>query len=774
MLRVLLSVSVTVALSTPCTAQPEVGAFLEEYCIDCHDGGLKRGGLDLEAIADASIAEHIGIWEKAILRIETGQMPPPDEIAPDEKTREALLQDLTTYLDARAEAAPDPGRVDAIRRLTRTEYRNAIRDLLGVEIDVTELLPKDESSHGFDNITVGSLSPTLLNRYLSAAQKISRIAVGGEQGSPAMRVVRVPADRSQDAHVEGLPFGTRGGLVVEHSFPVDGEYEVAIRLARDRNEEIEGLWSEHRIEVLVDDEVVEEFKVSRPKDRDFSKVDTQLIRRIAVKRGVRKLGVTFVDKGSSLMETKRKPYDAQFNMHRHPRQGPAVFQVTITGPHGGVERGTQVEELGLDRLFVRMPESEADEVASAREILSRLMRLAYRRPLQDGELEGAMRFFHEGQSEGGFRSGIEAAVGAILVSPRFLFRIEKDPAEVAPGEVYRLDDFALASRLSFFLWSSLPDDELLKVAESGELSDPDVWEKQVRRMLADPRAESLVTNFADQWLHLRNLDAVSPDLRQFPDFDDNLREAFKRETELLFQSIMEEDRSVLGLLKADYTFLNERLAKHYGIPHVKGSHFRRVELGENSKRGGLLRHGSILSVTSYANRTSPVLRGNWILENILGTPTPPPPPDVPSLDEEIISASLPMRERLAAHREKQSCAVCHVLIDPPGFALEYYDAVGRWRSRDGDLPVDARGGLPDGLEFTGIDGLEEGLLARPGVFARTVTEKLLVYGVGRGMEAHDAPALRRIVEQSADSDYRFSDLVLGVTRSVPFTMRKKP
>ncbi|MEM9237608.1 MAG: DUF1592 domain-containing protein, partial [Verrucomicrobiota bacterium] len=351
---------------------------------------------------------------------------------------------------------------------------------------------------------------------------------------------------------------------------------------------------------------------------------------------------------------------------------------------------------------------------------------------------------------------------------------EKDPAEVAPGEVYRLDDFALASRLSFFLWSSLPDDELLKVAESGELSDPDVWEKQVRRMLADPRAESLVTNFADQWLHLRNLDAVSPDLRQFPDFDDNLREAFKRETELLFQSIMEEDRSVLGLLKADYTFLNERLAKHYGIPHVKGSHFRRVELGENSKRGGLLRHGSILSVTSYANRTSPVLRGNWILENILGTPTPPPPPDVPSLDEEIISASLPMRERLAAHREKQSCAVCHVLIDPPGFALEHYDAVGRWRSRDGDLPVDARGGLPDGLEFTGIDGLEEGLLARPGVFARTVTEKLLVYGVGRGMEAHDAPALRRIVEQSADSDYRFSDLVLGVTRSVPFTMRKKP
>jgi hypothetical protein len=504
-------------------------------------------------------------------------------------------------------------------------------------------------------------------------------------------------------------------------------------------------------------------------------VDANLRKRIRVERGVRKLGVAFVDRGSSLLETKRKPYDAQFNMHRHPRQGPAVFQVSISGPHQESTAGAgQPGSSKLDRVLVDMPDSGEDEEAGAGEILGRLMRLAYRRPLEDGELEVAMAFYREGRAEGDFRSGIEAAVSAILVSPRFLLRIERDPPGAESGTVHRLDDLALASRLSFFLWSSIPDDELLTVAEQGGLGDPEVLEKQVRRMLADPRAESMVTNFADQWLHLRNLDSVSPDLRLFPDFDDNLRHAFKRETELFFQNIMDEDRSVLDLLKADYTYLNERLAKHYGIPHVKGSRFRKVELDADSKRGGLLRHGSILAVTSYANRTSPVIRGNWILENILGTPTPPPPPDVPSLDNEVISASLPMRERLAAHREKKSCAVCHVLMDPPGFSLEHYDAVGRWRTRDGELAVDARGGLPDGTEFTGVEGLEQGLLARPGVFARTVTEKLLTYAVGRGVEGHDAPAIRKIVAQAADSDYRFSELVLGITRSVPFTMRKTP
>ncbi|MFC7339258.1 DUF1592 domain-containing protein [Haloferula chungangensis] len=754
----------------------DLPALLDEYCIDCHDGGIKRGGLDLDGISGDEIGKHPEIWEKVIRRMDARQMPPVEEVRPDEETYQATLETLTAYFDSRASESPDPGHVDAVRRLTRTEYQNAIRDLLGVEVDVFELLPKDESSHGFDNITVGSLSPTLLSRYISAAQKISRIAVGGDQGSPQIRVVRVPADRTQDERLEGLPFGTRGGVVIDHTFPVSGEYEVDIRLSRDRNEEIEGLYEPHQIEVLVGQEKVAEFEVKRPRNRDFSKVDANLKARIRVQGGPQKLGVTFVRKSSSLQENKRKPYDAQYNMHRHPRQAPAIFQVSISGPFeaDASDAKTGNGTPSRKKIFVRMPESERDEEACAREIFAGLMRRAYRRPVSEEELAGPMGFFEEERKEKGFEAGIEAGLSAILVSPRFLFRIEEDPAELEAGSVYRLDDLTLASRLSFFLWSSLPDEELLEVAEKGELSAEGGLEKQVRRMLADPRAESLVTNFADQWLHLRNLDSFSPDLRLFPDFDDNLRQAFKTETRMFFNSILQEDRSVLDLLKADYTFLNERLAKHYGIAGIYGSRFRRVELDEDSKRGGLMRHGSILSVTSYANRTSPVIRGNWILENIIGTPTPPPPPDTPSLDDMVISESLPMRERLAAHREKKSCAVCHVLMDPPGFSLENYDAVGRWRSWEGDLPVDSSGGLPDGTEFSGVEGLEDGLLDRPELFARTVAEKLLIYGVGRGVEYQDAPAVRAIVSEASASNYKLSDIIIGVVKSVPFTMRKKP
>ena len=762
-------------------------ALLDEYCIDCHDGGIKKGGLDLEAIAEDGIGEHAEIWEKVIRRMDARQMPPADEVRPDEATYDATLSALIEYLDGKANAAPDPGQVDAIRRLTRTEYQNAIRDLLGVEIDVSELLPKDESSHGFDNITVGTLSPTLLSRYISAAQKISRVAVGGDQGSPQIRVVRVAADRSQDGHVEGLPLGTRGGVLIEHTFPVTGEYQVEVRLARDRNESVEGLNGTHQLEVLLDDETVGHFEVKKIKGaRDHTTVDAHLKKRIKVEGGTRRLGVTFVGDSRSLLEYKRKPYDAQFNMHRHPRQAPAVFQVTINGPMGEEIEGAGRSFHGLERdapathtpsrekIFVRMPESAEDEEACAEEILGQLMKKAYRRPVVDGDLEGPMSFYREARKEGDFDAGIEAALSAILVSPRFLFKVEEDPEGLKPGTVYELDDLALASRLSFFLWSSLPDDELLDVAAKGGLSDSEELEKQVRRMLADPRAESLVTNFANQWLQLRNLDSVTPDLRMFPDFDDNLRDAFRQETELFFKSIIDEDRSVVDLLQADYTFLNERLATHYGIPGVKGSRFRRVDLEPDSKRGGLLRHGSILSVTSYANRTSPVIRGNWVLENIIGTPTPPPPPNTPALDDMVISESLPMRERLAAHREKKSCAVCHVLMDPPGFSLENYDAVGRWRERDGDLPVDASGGLPDGRESVGVEGLENGLLDRPELFARTVAEKLLTYAVGRGIEPIDAPSIRRIVKDSEASNYQFSDIILGIAESVPFTMRKTP
>jgi len=747
---------------------PDVSAFLERYCIDCHDGGIKRGGLDLEALRNAGVAGHTAVWEKAIRRMEARQMPPPEEDRPDEEGYLSMLGALEAFLDSQP---VDPGHVPSIRRLTRTEYRNAIRDLLEVDVDVTELLPMDESSHGFDNITVGSLSPALLSRYVSAAQAISRVAVGNDPGTPDVRVVRVPADRTQEERVEGLPPGTRGGVLIDHTFPSAGEYDIDVRLMRDRNEEVEGLRDTHRMEILLDRGRVAEFEIKPPGSADFSKVDAHLKARLTVDGGPGKIGVTFVKQSASLLESRRDPYAAQYNMHRHPRRSPAVYQVTITGPHGFRETGGSPSH---QRIFTTRPASAdaGDEERAAEEILRPLLRQAYRRPVTPEDLIGPMTFFREGREDGGFNEGIEQALAAILVSPRFLLRIENDPAEMAAGTVYPLDELTLASRLSFFLWASLPDAELLDLAERGELLKPGTLASQVRRMLADPKARALVTNFADQWLHLRNLDSVTPDLRLFPDFDDNLRQAFRQETERFFASVADEDRSVLELISADYTYLNERLAKHYGIPHIHGSHFRRVTLGPDHQRGGLLRHGSILSVTSYANRTSPVIRGNWILANILGTPTPPPPADIPALEDAVVSESLPMRERLAVHREDRSCATCHNLMDPIGFSLEQFDAVGRWRTFEGDVPVDASGGLPDGRKFSGIDALERGLLDRPELFARTVTEKLLTYALGRGLEAHDAPAVRRIVRQAAESNYRLSDIILGIAESVPFTMRK--
>ncbi|YCM43086.1 DUF1592 domain-containing protein [Verrucomicrobiaceae bacterium 227] len=727
-------------------AAPDAIGFVEHYCIDCHGDGMEKGGLDLGEILEADPAGHRKTWEHALLRLDTRQMPPPGKDRPDETEYQKLVADLEGYLDGLAARNPDPGVVPTIRRLTRTEYQNAIRDLLKVNLDVTELLPKDESSHGFDNITVGTLSPTLLNRYVGVAQKVARIAVGQPLESPDFRVIRVPADQSQSARLEGLPYGTRGGVLFDHPFPVTAEYDFEIRLTRDRDEQVEGLTGgKHEVEILIDGEAVSRFEIKRPKGRDHSKVDARLKVRLKVPAGARQVAVTFVKKPDSILETKRKPYDAQYNVHRHPRQAPAVFQVTINGPYG---EQTSTETASRQAIF----QSDSPE-----ENLRRLMRLAYRRSVTDEEVAAIMPF-HE--------QGMEMAIAAILVSPRFLFRIESGPSELPSGEVYRLDDLALASRLSFFLWSSLPDDELL----TAKLSDPAVMEAQVRRMLADSRASSLVTNFANQWLHLRNLGASSPDLRLFPDFDDNLRQSFKRETELFFESILKEDRPVADLLKADYTFLNERLAKHYGIPHIYGSDFRRVKLEPSSHRGGLLRHGSILTVTSYGTRTSPSIRGNWILENILGTPAPPPPPDTPALDDVVVDDSLPMREKLAAHRDKPACAGCHKLMDPVGFSLEEYDAVGRWMTRE----VDASGGLPDGQKFIGTTGLEDGLRKRPDLFARTLTEKMLTYALGRGVEYFDAPAIRGIVDQAAPSNYRLSDLITGIAKSPPFTHRKKP
>ncbi len=632
-----------------------------------------------------------------------------------------------------------------------------------------KLLPKDDGSHGFDNVTVGTLSPTLLDRYISAAQKISRLAVGASSGSPGGDTFRVRPDLTQEERMAGLPIGTRGGVLIPYNFPEDAEYEIQIRLSRDRNEEIEGLHGPHELEVLLDRERVKTFTVKPPPDKNYDLIDQQLKLRFHASAGPHQMGVTFVKNPSSLLETKRQPYQAHFNMHRHPRLSPAVYQVSINGPYGASAPG---DTPSRRRIFICRPSQPSEEENCARRILSALMRRAYRRPVSEVDLERPLAFYREARVDGDFEAGIEAALSAVLVSPEFLFRIEKDPAGIASGTVYRVSDLALASRLSFFLWSSIPDDELLAAAERGDLHQPDVLEKEVRRMLADARAESLVKNFAGQWLYLRNLESVTPDLRLFPDFDDNLRQAFRRETELFVGSVLREDRSVLDLLKANYTFLNERLAKHYGIPHVYGSRFRRVSLGPHSERGGLLRQGSILTVTSYATRTSPVIRGKWVLQNILGTPPPPPLPNVPALKDNTVDGHLSVRERLAEHRANPVCASCHNLMDPVGFSLENYDAIGRWRTLEEGQPVDASGGLPDGSQFTGVAGLEQGLLDRPELFVGTLTEKLFTFALGRGVEKSDGPAVRKVLREARRDDYRFSSIILGIVKSTPFTMRK--
>ncbi len=753
----------------PASLAPPVRVALTDYCLSCHDAEVTKGGLDLERLLDGDVTRHAEAWEQVIRKLRARQMPPSGKERPPDEVYEELVSRLSAPLDQAAAWQPNPGRTETFRRLNRTEFQNAIRDLLALEIDGAALLPKDESSHGFDNVTVGDLSPTLLNRYLAAAEKISALAVGAPRNQPGGDTFRLPPDRTQEEHVKGLPPGTRGGTLLDYTFPRDGEYEIQIRLTRDRNEEVEGLREPHEVEVLLDRERVQTFTVAPPKDRDFEKVDAHLKVRVRVAAGPRQVGVTFLKNPSALLETRRQPYLARYNMHRHPRLAPAIYQISINGPYDSTAPG---DSPSRRRVFVSYPATAAEEDPCAERIVSTLMRRAYRRPVTDDDLRKPLEFYRQAKAEAGFEAGIEAALSAVLVSPEFLFRLEREPAGVAPDTVYRISHLALATRLSFFLWSSLPDDELLATAERGELHEPKILEKQVRRMLADVRAQNVVRNFAEQWLHLRNLESTTPDLRLFPEFDDNLRQAFRRETELHFETVLREDRSVLDLLQADYTFLNERLAKHYGIPHVYGSHFRRVPLEPGSERGGLLRQGSILTVTSYATRTSPVIRGKWVLENILGTPPAPPPADVPALQDNTVAANLSVRERLAEHRANPACASCHDVMDPVGFALENYDAVGRWRTLEEGQPVEATGGLPDGGEFIGVGPLEDGLLQRPELFVGTLAEKLLTFALGRGLEAFDAPAIRQIVREAEANDYRFSSVILGIVNSTPFTMRK--
>ena len=755
-------------------------ALVDQYSLGCHNDRTLRGGLSLEGLALDAVADHVEVWERAVRKLRAGAMPPTGAPRPDAAGASRLLAYLETELDTIATATPHPGRTETFRRLNRTEYRNAVHDLLALDVDVTALLPRDDASFGFDNIGVTELSPTLMERYLSAAQKISRLAVGSMTIPPGSRVVTLRPDLTQEGHLDGLPFGTRGGIILEHTFPLDGDYQIEVRLARNRNENVEGLRDTHVLEMTLDGERLELFTVVPDRNRLGSYyadegVDQHLNLKIPVSAGPHVFGAAFLQKSLALIETERQPYRAQFNQDRHPRQQPAVYSVSITGPFDPTGAGNTPSR---DRIFTCRPATTADEADCAATIISSLARRAYRRPVSDRDLEMPLAFYEQGRAEGDFESGIELALRALLTSSEFLFRIERDPEDAAPGTAYHVSDVELASRLSFFLWSSIPDDELLDLAEAGHLGDAAVLEAQVRRMLEDPRAATLTTNFADQWLYLRNLDSAAPNLRLFPDFDDNLRSAFRQETQLLFASIVREDRNVLDLLRADYTFLNERLARHYGIPNVYGTQFRRVALPADSVRGGLLGHGSILTVTSYATRTSPVLRGKWILENLLGMPPPPPPPDVPPLEEpEPGVAARSMRERMEQHRANAVCAACHRLMDPAGLSMENFDAIGRWRDRSDDwTPIDASGSIPGSgsAGFTGVGGLRDAVLARPEVFVGTMTEKLMTYALGRGLDHYDGPAVRQIVRSAAGNDNRFSSLVLGIVESTPFQMRRSP
>jgi hypothetical protein len=768
----LLSVQLNAVAQTVSTQRQ----FLDRYCATCHNDRLKTGGLSLERVDVSKPDAQPEVWEKVAHKLRTGVMPPSNMLQPPKADRVVMATWLETSLDAAWLAKPNPGRTETLRRLNRTEYQNAIRDLLALDVDAGSLLPADESGHGYDNVIVGDLSATLLDRYISAAQKISSLAVARNQSSIKNDIIRLPADLSQEDQMPGLPMGTRGGVSVPYTFPQDGEYDIQIWLMRDLAGSVGGMREQipHELLVLVDREQVGSFTIKRPKTPDEdTTLDKNLKLRIPVHAGPHSVAVTFVKEGSSLIETARQPTQSRFNERRHPRTAPAISQVSLTGPYAA--NGTATTDTpSRRRLFVCRPAGQAKEQEEkcAREILSTLMHRAYRRPIVNADINEPMAFYREGRADGDFYTGIERALSAVLVNPDFIFRVESDPKKPGANGVYRISDLELASRLSFFLWSSIPDDELLDAAVRGRLSQPGELEKQARRMLADRRSFNLATNFAGQWLRLRNVDAITPNAALYRDFDDNLRQAFRQETELFFDSVLREDRSVLTLIRTDYTFLNERLAKHYGIPNVYGSRFRRVTLAPESHRGGLLRQGSLLAVTSYATRTSPVLRGVFVLKNIFGAPPPSPPPVVPALDESNAASNLPMRERMAAHRSNPACTSCHRTIDPVGFALENFNAVGQWRTADVDgQPVDPSAALPGVGEFKGIDGLEQALLSRPEMFAATLTEQLMTFALGRGIDYYDAPAVRKIVRDSEKDGYRFSSLILGIVKSTPFQMR---
>jgi len=774
-------------------------AFLNQYCVACHNQTLSTAGLSFQSLDVTTPTAHADKWERVIGKLRTGTMPPRGLPRPDEATYNAVASWLETEIDRAAAARPNPGRSNTVHRLNRTEYNNAIRDLFALDVDVTALLPGDETADGsFDNnADVLTITTSRLERFMSVARQITRLATGLAPAGPVVETFEVPLHVAQDdRQSEDLPFGSRGGLAIRHHFPVDGEYLIKIRLRRQYQDYIMGMgWPQH-IDVRLDGKLVKRFTVGgeakgKPSPASFAgagnsfgdpewekymfTADEPLAIRTPVQAGPRVVGVAFV---REMWEPEGVPQPLQrgrvLTNDEVYMEYASVGSVQIGGPYQIA--GRALDTPSRREVFVCEPRLGAEEKACATKILSRMARRAYRRPVTDRDVQMLLTFFDAGRQDGGsFDAGIQFALERLLVDPDFLLRVQRDPAGAAPGQAYRLSDVELASRLSFFLWSSIPDEPLLDLAESGRLADPQILKQQVRRMLADPRStRALVNDFAAQWLNLRRVAEVVVDPRFYPNFDKTLLQAFQQETELFVASTLREDRSVLELLNANYTFVNERLARHYGIAGIYGSRFRRVTFPNLEQRGGLLAHGGLLAATSYPDRTSPVLRGKWLLDNIFGMPPPPPPPGVSNTLPESKRGARPasIRERLEQHRGSPVCASCHALIDPVGFALENFDVLGAWRSTDeGGNPIDATGAWQDGRNLKGFSGLRAMLLDRPEGFVGTVSEKLLAYALGRRLDYYDRPAVRKIVRDAAGQEYRWSSLILGIVESPAFLMR---
>ena len=785
-------------------------ALVDRYCVTCHNERIVAGngtgmiaeqlrlvGLALDAADVDDVSEDPELWEKVVRKLRVGAMPPQPRPRPDKETYDGFRRWLEDELDRVAEAQPNPGRTQAFHRLNQAEYRNAIRDLLDLEIDVDALIPADAPDrNGFDNIATSlSLSPALFERYVSAAKKIGRLAIGeAPTGGAEIATYDVPLNLIQnDRQSEDLPFGSRGGAAIRHHFPVDGEYRIKVRLQTNYVGYIRGIDDAHEIEFRLDGRRIERLTFGgeapgMPAPISFAgnirgtddwehytlHADDPLEVTTTVSAGPHTVGVSFpreMWEAEGVLQPRQTGFALAIN--EMPDGNPALSSVQITGPLRVDGPG---DTPSRRRIFTCRPDpgaTDAEAKACARQVLASLARRAYRRPVDETDVATLIEFYEWGRADGGFEKGIQFALERLLADPDFLYRVERDPVDIPGAAAYPVSDIELASRLSFFLWSSIPDDELLAAAENGTLSDPAVVEAQVRRMMADPRSQAMVDNFAGQWLYLRNMGGVYPDPNIFPEFDENLREAFTRETELFIGNQLRADASVLELLSADYTYVNQRLAEHYGIPNIYGNRFRRVKL-DGGRRGGLLGHGSVMTVTSYPNRTSPVLRGKWVLENLLGAPPPEPPPDIPALEERNEDGEpVSMREAMAQHRENPSCSVCHAPMDPIGFALQNYDAIGGWRdANEGGTRVDASGVLPGGERFEGRAGLSDLLLDRPDEIVGTVTEKLLMYALGRGLEYYDAPTVRRIVRDASGEDYRWSSIILGIVNSTPFQMRR--